>query len=78
MPKRSSKKQTPKDANELAVFIVEQATTEPENAPKEKNPHAVALGRLGGLKGGLIRAKRLTSEQRKVIAQKAAKARWRK
>ena len=75
MPKRSSKKQTPKDTNELAAFIVEQATTEPEPA-KEKNPHAVALGRLGGLKGGKVRAERLTAEQRKEIAQKAAFSRW--
>lgn len=43
MPKRSSKKQTPKDVNELAAFVAEQATNEPEEATKEKNPHAVAL-----------------------------------
>lgn len=76
MPKRSSKKQTPKDTNELAAFIVEQATVEPEEQPREKNPHAVALGRLGGLKGGKARAERLTPEQRKEIAQKAAQKRW--
>ena len=76
MPKRSSKKQTPKDTNELAAFIVEQATTEPEVSPKEKNPHAVALGRMGGLKGGRVRAERLTPEQRKEIAKKAAEKRW--
>ena len=76
MPKRSSKKQTPKDTNELAAFIVEQTTTEPEVPPKEKNPHAVALGRLGGLKGGKVRAERLTPEQRKEIATRAALVRW--
>jgi len=76
MPKRSSKKQTPKDTNELAAFIVEQATSELELPPKEKNPNAVALGRLGGLKGGKVRAERLTAEQRKEIAQKAAFSRW--
>jgi hypothetical protein len=43
-----------------------------------KNPAAVALGRLGGLKGGKARAKKLTSEQRKAIAQQAAKTRWAK
>jgi len=42
----------------------------------EKNPNAVALGRLGGLKGGKARFAKLTPEQRKEIAQKAAKARW--
>ena len=76
MPKRSSKKDTPKDTNELAAFIVEQATSEVQEPDKEKNPHAVALGRLGGLKGGKARAEKLTTEQRKEIAQKAARARW--
>ncbi|MBK6895649.1 MAG: hypothetical protein IPH06_03530 [Alphaproteobacteria bacterium] len=45
---------------------------------KEKNPAAVALGRLGGLKGGKARAKSLTPEQRKAIAKKAAESRWNK
>jgi hypothetical protein len=76
MPKRSSKKDTPKDTNELAAFIVEQGTTEPEESPREKNPHAVALGRLGGLRGGKARAERLTEEERREIARKAARARW--
>jgi hypothetical protein len=43
---------------------------------KVKNPAAVALGKLGGSKGGKIRAARLTPEARKAIAQQAAKARW--
>ena len=43
-----------------------------------KNPHAVALGRLGGLKGGPARAKRLSKQKRKEIARKAALARWEK
>jgi hypothetical protein len=63
MPKRSRK-----DVNVLASQIVEQAT--------HKNPAAVALGRLGGLKGGKARAEKLTPEQRKEIAKKAARARW--
>lgn len=70
MPKRSSKKQ-PQDVNLLAASIVEEATSE-----SAKNPHAVALGRLGGKKGGPARAKKLTPEQRREIAQKAAAARW--
>ena len=41
-----------------------------------KNPAAVSLGRLGGLKGGRARANNLTSERRVEIAKKAAKARW--
>jgi hypothetical protein len=43
---------------------------------KKKNPNAVALGKLGGSKGGKIRAERLTAERRKEIARKAVKARW--
>jgi hypothetical protein len=43
---------------------------------KIKNPAAVALGKLGGSKGGRIRAERLSEEARKSIAKKAARARW--
>jgi len=71
MPKRSSK--PPKDPNALAAPIVAQATGELE---PEKNPAAVALGRLGGLKGGKARAEKLTAKRRSEIAKKAAKARW--
>ncbi len=72
-PKRSS------DINILASRIVAEATKEPAIEPiKEKNPAAVALGRLGGLKGGKARAEKLSAKKRKVIAQKAAKARWSK
>lgn len=71
MPKRSSKgKKTEPDANELAASIVQKATSE------GKNPAAVMLGRLGGLKGGKARAKKLSAKKRKEIAKKAAKARW--
>jgi hypothetical protein len=42
----------------------------------QKNPAAVVLGRLGGLKGGKARAAKLSAQKRKEIAQKAAKARW--
>ena len=45
---------------------------------KEKNPAAVALGRLGGLKGGKARADKLTKEKRAEIGKKAAAARWKK
>lgn len=78
MQKRSSKQRNIRDTNVLASSIVEQATGEPPPKPEDpiKNPAAVALGRLGGLKGGKARAEKLTLEQRKEIAQKAAKARW--
>jgi hypothetical protein len=45
--------------------------------PGSKNPHAAALGRLGGLKGGRARAEALTPEERHMIASNAARARWR-
>lgn len=76
MPKRSSKK--PTDISQLAKSIVEQATSEGTEPAPEKNPAAVALGRLGGMKGGPARSKSLSKKRRKEIAQKAAKARWRK
>ena len=79
MPKRSSKKQ--KDTQQLARHvlnsIVPDAEPAPDEKPKpEKNPAAVALGRLGGKKGGKARAAKLTKEQRSEIARKAARARW--
>lgn len=78
MPKRSSIN----DANELAKRIVDLATGNPihEDPPvkPEKNPAAVALGRLGGLKGGKARADKLSPKKRKEIAKKAAEARWSK
>jgi hypothetical protein len=49
-----------------------------KSAMKEKNPHAVALGKMGGSKGGKKRAARLTPEQRSASARKAALARWAK
>jgi hypothetical protein len=45
---------------------------------KKKNPHAVALGKLGGSKGGKIRAAKLSSEERTEIARNAVRARWEK
>jgi len=67
-----------------ALRVVEQATKDSETIEVEsiqiegKNPNAVALGRLGGLKGGKARFAKLTPGQRKEIAQKAARARWAK
>jgi len=45
---------------------------------KKKNPHAVALSRLGAKKGGEARAATLSPERRREIARKAARARWNK
>lgn len=62
----------------MAAAIVAQSTSdEPVPDPDEgKNPHAAALGRAGGLKGGKARAAKLTPEQRSEIARKAARQRW--
>lgn len=87
MPIRTSKKSKPLDISQLARATVEEATGEsliepppPSDPPKElshkKNPAAVALGKLGGKKGGPARAKKLSKERLKEIAQKAARARW--
>ena len=72
MPKRSSK-----DINETAFNIVQQSTGQTAPEPKQaKNPAAVALGRLGGMKGGKARAAKLSAKERKEIARKAAETRW--
>lgn len=81
MPKRTSRKKTKKskDINIFAKTIVDEATKEPSKGIlRRKNPAAVALGKLGGLKGGKARAMKLTKEERVEIASNAAKARWRK
>jgi hypothetical protein len=73
-----AKRKRPKDPVQRAIFIAQIATGEiQESNPDEgKNPAAVALGRLGGLKGGKARAKKLSKKKRKEIAKKAAKKRW--
>ena len=78
MPKRSSKGRL--DLNQLAKSIVDQAIGEApiESEKQEKNKAAQELGRLGGLKGGKARAKKLTAKERSEIAKKAAAARWKK
>ena len=66
----------PKDTNERAKYIVDLLTGQAQEPdPNEgKNPAAVELGRLGGLKGGKARAKSLSEEERIAIAKKAANA----
>jgi hypothetical protein len=79
MRKRLQKKGV--DVKRLAKSIVEQATVDEQlrQAIEDgKNPAAVSLGRLGGLRGGKARAAKLSPEQRKEIAKKAACARWQK
>lgn len=72
------------DSSVTGFRVVRKATKEPEpeqtslQVVEGKNPHAVALGRLGGLKGGKARSEKLTPAQRRDIAKKAADIRWRK
>lgn len=84
MQKRSSKNRRA-DLNLLAKMVVDQATGENQaeeedilaKAQREgKNVAAVALGRLGGLKGGKARAEKLSAKRRREIAREAAKVRW--
>ena len=76
MRKRSSKKQIEPEVKQPELPPEEVAQRTPP--PVEKNPAAVALGKLGGAKGGAARAAKLTKEQRSEIAKKAAAARWKK
>lgn len=71
------KRKRPIDANQLAHSVISDVIRLSEKPQKnEKNPAAVALGRLGGLKGGKARAEKLSPEQRTAIAKRAAAARW--
>jgi hypothetical protein len=85
MPSRSStpkRRGTEHDFTTVARRVVEQAIGERlDGSPLPdkdagKNPAAVALGKLGGAKGGHARAKALTKARRIAIAKKAAKTRW--
>lgn len=90
MADRSRKQpKRPRDLNQRAASTVARATGEepepapeatqaPEPTPEERHAAAVALGRLGGKKGGPARAKKMTPEQRSESARKAAQARWQK
>jgi hypothetical protein len=72
-----TRKKRPRDPIALAKLIGDIATGQVEDRVEDgRNPAAVALGKLGGAKGGKARAKKLTPERRKEIAEKAAKKRW--
>jgi hypothetical protein len=70
----------PRDPNQLGKLIVDIATDEADDTAVDsgKDPAAVALGRKGGLRGGKARAKKMTSDERREAAQRAARARWAK
>ncbi len=91
---RMRKKKPSTDPNVIAHDILQAITGEPagttsvqreaseeptkKKAQPEKNPAAVTLGRLGGLKGGKARADKLSAKKRTEIAKKAARSRWEK
>jgi len=67
----------PKDVNQLAHSVLQDVIKLSEQQQKTaKNPAAVALGRLGGLKGGKARAASLSAKRRIEIAKRAAISRW--
>ena len=72
------KHKRPTDINQRAKLIVDIAVGDIEDEKDTRNPAAVALGRLGGLKGGKARAEKYTPEERSKQAKKAAEKRWKK
>ncbi|MEO8085239.1 MAG: hypothetical protein ABI763_00375 [Bacteroidota bacterium] len=76
----AKKSKRPSDVNQRAKLIVDILTEQAkdDDLHKGKNPAAVVLGRLGGLKGGKARAEKLSAKERKEIASKAAIIRWKK
>lgn len=77
----------PRDPNQLAKWIVDQSTREapaaapqpePTAAPVNLSEYMAAIGRKGGQIGGKRRLKTMTKEQRRKVAAKAARARWKK
>jgi hypothetical protein len=68
----------PRDPNQLGKLIVDIATGAIEDELSEQKRNPIRRGRAGGLKGGKLRAKKLTPDQRAEIARIAADARWKK
>jgi hypothetical protein len=78
MPRGPKGEKRPADVIGNAVRVMKIATGEIKEPLNEKNPHAVALGKLGGEKGGKARAEKLSAKARRKIASDAANARWNK
>ena len=81
MPKRSSRLNREGDLEDpdvTAFRVIQEATDDAGKPASVKNPAAVALGRLGGKKGGKARAAKLSPQERSEIARKAAEARWKR
>ena len=76
MPRGPKGERRPADVIGAAVMVGRIATGDVEDTKAPRNPHAAALGALGGAKGGKARAAKLSARKRKQIARKAAKSRW--
>ena len=78
MAKRTPRNKPGSDDEGLSLPPEEVAATDSPAPTAAKNPAAVQLGRLGGLKGGPARARNLTPQHRADIARTAAQSRWAK
>ncbi|OLD81139.1 MAG: hypothetical protein AUF67_09315 [Acidobacteria bacterium 13_1_20CM_58_21] len=83
MPKRDKQKKRPKDVNQLAHFLGELSTQAPIREslpalPSNLSEYMSAIGRKGGKIGGKRRLKTMSAAERKKVATKAARARWKK
>jgi len=68
----------PRDFNQLAKMVVDIASGDAPDPVSESKRHPSQRGRAGGVKGGMVRAERLSPEKRTEIARQAADARWKK
>ncbi len=79
MPKGPQGQKRPADVIGNAVLIARIATGDAsDSAVVRKDPHAVALGKRGGAKGGKARAAKLSPDERSKIASRAAASRWKR
>ena len=83
MDKNNPRKKRPRDPVERAKSVFDEAVGDapPESPPPQRSPVSEAasiLGKLGGSKGGLARARNLTEAERSEAARRAAQARWTK
>jgi hypothetical protein len=78
MPKRDKQKR-PTDVNQLAHHLVDLSTESPISpAPFSVSQYMSEIGRKGGKIGGKRRLKTMTAAERRKVAAKAARARWKK
>jgi hypothetical protein len=87
LPMTIGKGKRPRDPNQLAKWIVDHSTEDKPDefiiptkavAPVDLSSYMAAIGRKGGQIGGKRRLKTMTQEQRRKVAAKAARARWKK